>query len=55
VNVSKDKKEQYRIFRIFDITSRMSKYYIAVGEIKDNFYLYVVTYSATYKYSFIGR
>ncbi|NMA04869.1 MAG: DUF3578 domain-containing protein [Acholeplasmataceae bacterium] len=55
VNVSKEKQEQYRIFRIFDITSIAPKYYIADGELEDNFYLDPVTFSATYKYDVIAN
>jgi len=50
LEVSKKKKETYRIFRIFDITSITPKFYIADGEIEENFYLDPVTYSARYKY-----
>jgi hypothetical protein len=53
VEVSKTKKDQYRIFRIFDLTSIAPKYYIADGEIEDNFYLDPITYSATYKYDIV--
>jgi hypothetical protein len=53
VEVSKMKKDQYRIFRIFDLTSIAPKYYIADGEIEDNFYLDPITYSATYKYDIV--
>lgn len=51
VETSKKKKEAYKIYRIFDITSINPKYYIASGEIEENFFLDPVTYSATYKYN----
>jgi Domain of unknown function (DUF3578). len=54
VEVSKRKKEAYRVFRIFDITSIMPKYYIADGEIEENFYLDPVTFSARYKYEVVS-
>ena len=50
VDKSKIKKDKYRIFRIFDITSIMPKYYYVDGEIEDNFYLDPITFSARYKY-----
>lgn len=50
---SKKKKSQYRIFRIFDITSIVPKYYFADGEIEENFYLDPVSFSARYKYDII--
>lgn len=51
VETSKKKKEAYKVYRIFDITSINPKYYIASGEIEENFFLDPVTYSATYKYN----
>lgn len=51
VNISKIKKKQYRILRIFDIASIIPKYYFADGEIEENFHLDPVTYSATYKFN----
>ena len=54
VEVSKRKRDSYRVFRIFDITSIMPKYYIADGEIEDNFYLDPVTFSARYKYEVVS-
>lgn len=53
LEVSKEKKSAYRVFRIFDITSIAPKYYIASGEIETNFYLDPVTYSARYKYDVV--
>jgi hypothetical protein len=50
LEVSRIKKSQYRVFRIFDITSTRPKYYVADGEIEENFYLDPVTYQARYKY-----
>ena len=51
----KKSKNNTRIFRIFDITSIAPKYYIADGELEDNFYLDPVTFSATYKYDVIAN
>jgi hypothetical protein len=50
LEVSKIKKNHYRVFRIFDITSTSPKYYIADGEIEENFYIDPITYQARYKY-----
>lgn len=50
VEVSKQKQNRYRVFRIFDITSSSPKYYVVSGEIEENFYLDPVTFSARYKY-----
>ncbi|NLN50746.1 MAG: DUF3883 domain-containing protein, partial [Acholeplasmataceae bacterium] len=50
LDVSIQKKEQYKVFRIYDIMSTMPKYYIAEGQIEDNFYLDPVTFSARYKF-----
>lgn len=50
IEVSKQKQNRYRVFRIFDITSSMPKYYVVSGEIEENFYLDPVTFSARYKY-----
>jgi hypothetical protein len=50
LEVSKKEIQNYRIMRIFDLTSITPKYYYADGEIEENFYLDPVTYSARYKY-----
>lgn len=50
VEVSKEKGKHYRIFRIFDISSMSPYFYIADGELEDNFHLDPITFSATYKY-----
>ena len=51
LSVSKEKGDQYRLFRIFDILSFNPKYYIAGGKLEENFILDPVTFAATYKYS----
>lgn len=50
LEISKQKGNAYRILRIFDITSIIPKYYIAIGKIEDNFYLDPTTYRAIYKF-----
>lgn len=51
LNVSKEKGINYQIFRIYDVTSQIPKYYRSNGKIDDNFYLDPVSYSARYKYN----
>lgn len=50
LDVSVEKHDQYRIFRIYDITSLYPKYYFADGPITENFNINPVTYSAIYKF-----
>lgn len=50
LEVSKEKDSYYRVIRIFDITSIAPKYYIAHGNIEENFYLDPITFSAIYKF-----
>lgn len=50
LETSKNKGDKYRIFRLFDIASLNPKYYIANGQIEDNFYIDAVTFSAKFKY-----
>lgn len=50
LDISKIKKESYRLFRIFDLASINPKYYYADGEIEENFYIDPVTYQVRYKY-----
>lgn len=50
LEVSLQKKNNYRVYRIFDIKAIAPKYYIVDGQIEDNFYLDPVTFSARYKY-----
>lgn len=51
LNVSKTKQLLYRLFRIFDLNSTRPKYYMADGEIEENFYLDPVTFTARYKFN----
>ncbi len=50
LNVAREKKKQYQILRIYDILSTSPKYYIAEGEVEENFYLDPVTFLAQYKF-----
>jgi hypothetical protein len=43
-------KEKYRVFRIYNILAIEPKYYIASGEIENNFNLEPVTFRASYKW-----
>lgn len=50
LNKSKQYKENYYVFRIYDSSSNNPKYYLANGELEKNFYLDPVTYKCLYKY-----
>lgn len=50
-NVSIKKGLNYQIFRIYDVTSQIPKYYRSNGQIDHNFYLDPISYSARYKYN----
>lgn len=54
VDVSKEKGNHYRVFRIFDISSTSPSFYTADGELEENFILDPVTFSAMYKYKTIN-
>lgn len=53
VDESKIRKDQYIVLRIFDITSKNPKYYIADGDIEKNFYIDPISFTAKYKYEII--
>lgn len=44
-------KDQYAIYRVYDVLNANPKFYIAKGAIEDNFYLEPSTYKARYKWS----
>lgn len=50
LQVSKEKDKQYRVFRVFDITSMNPKYYYVDGQFEENFFIDPYTYTAKYKY-----
>ena len=50
LQVSKEKDKQYRVFRVFDITSMNPKYYYVDGQFEENFVIDPYTYTAKYKY-----
>lgn len=50
LNKSKELKERYCIYRIYDVYSEQPKFYKAFGEIEKNFILDPYTYTARYKY-----
>jgi|BioPla2DNA2_1021312.scaffolds.fasta_scaffold38277_2 hypothetical protein len=54
VEISKEKGKNYRVFRIFDISSTSPSFYTADGELEENFILDPVTFSAMYKYKTIN-
>ena len=47
---SKVLNDRYAVYRIYNMNDINPKFYIAKGEIEENFYLDPITYSATYKY-----
>lgn len=53
LSVSREKDKQYRVFRIFDITSVNPKYYYVDGYFEENFFIDPYTYTAKYKYQLI--
>ena len=50
VETSEKKKEQYYIYRVYDVNAQNPKFYRANGEVEKNFILDPVTYMARYKY-----
>ena len=51
LEVSKEYKKSYFIYRVYDAKGLYPKFYRAAGCISDNFILDPVTYMARYKYS----
>ena len=51
LEVSKEYKKSYFIYRVYDAKGLYPKFYRAAGSISDNFILDPVTYMARYKYS----
>jgi len=53
LQVSREKDKQYRVFRVFDITSMTPKYYYVDGQFEENFFIDPYTYTAKYKYQVV--